>query len=139
MVNHDDKTRIPLNLLKDNGGSIKGKTRFQKMIFLAEKEEGLREAFEFEKYNYGPYSFELSDKLSSLENLGFLEIEKKEFPSADSFEGKEFIYSLTDKGEEAVGDLDDSDSKALQKVADKWNSSESSLQELIDYVYDKYM
>ncbi len=113
--------KVLLELLKRNGGTIKGKTRFQIMVFLAQEEEGLDEFYEFKDYNYGPYSFELSDSLSALEEFNLIEVKRQ---------GKKFIYSLTEKGEEAIREVKES---SLKEVVDKWN--DSSLRELIDYVW----
>ena len=40
-------------------GEIDGKTKLQKLLFLGKNEFNLDINFDFEKYNYGPYSFGL--------------------------------------------------------------------------------
>ncbi len=54
------------------GDEVNGMTRLQKLLFLLEKEGGLRasgEGFEFEAWKAGPYSSRLYDDLEFLENL----------------------------------------------------------------------
>src|ERR1700737_2224795 len=55
---------------------IGGMTRLQKLLFLLEKEEGLKpsgDGFSFVEYKAGPYSSKLYDDLEFLENLGLIE------------------------------------------------------------------
>lgn len=134
-----ERLQVPLVLLQQNNGEIRGKTRFQKMVFLAEEEEGLNEFYEFEKYNYGPYSFDLTDQLDTLVELGFIEKYTKTFPSDGKFQGKKFIYKLTDEGKEKARNASQEIKEPLKKSADKWDSSSASLDSLLDYVYDEYM
>ncbi len=59
-------------------GGLGGITRLQKLLFLLEREEGLRatgNGFQFEPYKAGPYSSKLYDDLEFLENLGLLRSE----------------------------------------------------------------
>ncbi|MGB8006525.1 MAG: hypothetical protein WCF48_05295 [Terriglobales bacterium] len=50
-----------------------GKIQLQKMIYFLQ-ETGVPLGYKFEIYHYGPYSFELSDQMSSLDSLGVLAI-----------------------------------------------------------------
>lgn len=105
-------------------------TRLQKLLFLLEREEGLRPAgdgFNFIPYKAGPYSSRLYDDLEFLENLGLISSEPTEIatppegaeiealtfdqligpstssadePAADAFEERRF--RLTNKGLEHV-------------------------------------
>src|SRR5438128_2203754 len=57
---------------------IGGITRLQKLLFLLEREEGLKptgDGFDFEAYKAGPYSEKLYDDLEFLENLGLIQSE----------------------------------------------------------------
>lgn len=53
---------------------IGGLTRLQKLLFLLEKEAGLKvkDGFDFKPYKAGPYSSKLYDDLEFLENLGLI-------------------------------------------------------------------
>jgi len=51
-----------------------GKTQLQKLIYFVQ-DSGVPLEYKYEIYHYGPYSFELSRELGSLEGLGVLNIE----------------------------------------------------------------
>lgn len=75
-----DLLLLVLNAWSDerSGGSLGGITRLQKLLFLLEREEGLKptgNGFKFEAYKAGPYSSKLYDDLEFLENLGLLHSE----------------------------------------------------------------
>jgi len=50
-----------------------GKIQLQKLVYFLQ-ETGVPLGYKFEIYHYGPYSFELSDQVSSLDSLGVLSI-----------------------------------------------------------------
>jgi uncharacterized protein len=50
-----------------------GKIQLQKLVYFLQ-ETGVPLGYKFEIYHYGPYSFELSDQMSSLDSLGVLSI-----------------------------------------------------------------
>ena len=96
------KGLVQILLFLKHAKKIEGKTKFQKMMFLAQKENKLSKEFEFIKYNYGPYSFELTKDLESLEKEGLLTIRKEEFATDSKFPGKRFVFQLTKKGEKFI-------------------------------------
>jgi hypothetical protein len=51
-----------------------GKTQVQKLVYFLQ-DAGVPLEYKYEIYHYGPYSFELSKDMSSLEGLGVLNIE----------------------------------------------------------------
>ncbi len=51
-----------------------GKTQLQKLVYFLQK-SGVPLGYEYEIYHYGPYSFELSDDMDSLDSLGVLNVE----------------------------------------------------------------
>lgn len=58
--------------------SINGITRFQKLLFLLEREADLKpegDGFQFEPWKAGPYSAGLYDDLELLDNLGYIQSE----------------------------------------------------------------
>jgi len=62
----------------DTSGSINGITRFQKLLFLLEREGQLvpeGDGFQFEAWKAGPYSAGLYDDLELLDNLGYIQSE----------------------------------------------------------------
>lgn len=68
-----DKILLILASLFYSDSSIRGRTRFQKIVFLLKEKYGISFDFEFKPYYYGPYSEELSDTLSLLTALKFVE------------------------------------------------------------------
>jgi len=143
----DGNELIPENFLKllfliKLAGKIEGKTRLHKMVFLGEKEEGLDFGFEFEKYNYGPYSFGLTKAVDALQELKLIDVETILFASSDQkgFQTKQFSYTLTSKAEELTKEKEENMKDFLVKLKlliDKWNKVPRS--EIIKHVYSKYM
>lgn len=72
---------------------FRGKTRLQKMIMLAKEEEKYPFSFEFVRYHYGPFSFDLQNIVSDLVRFGF--IEEQNYMTAI---GPESQYRLTKNG-----------------------------------------
>lgn len=147
-----DKELLPLFLLRTEGGSeINGITRFQKLVFLAQK-GGLSddpvesienaEMFEYDANDYGPFSKELYDTLDTLKNKGYIEVTERRTPSGN--ERKD--YSITEDGREWVEDeLDEipddptelrHDLKVLRAVKRLYGSE--PILELIDDLYAEY-
>lgn len=74
---------------------VKGRTRFQKTIFLLQRQYGVSFDFYFRPYYYGPYSEDLSDLVFFLRALDFVE-------ETTDYLGMRVIrynYQLTEKGE----------------------------------------
>ncbi|MFZ3324206.1 MAG: hypothetical protein WA190_17660 [Usitatibacter sp.] len=161
--------RRDLELLVIGTGSdgLSGMTRLTKLLFLLEKEEGMKREgadFAFTPYKAGPYSPAIYDDIEFLENLGFIETEVTSVATAPeaaeldamSFEalmGKEDAtelapdeyaerkFRLTEKGRKRVEDM--LAKEDYQPVADKIRRVKSrfgniSLTDLLRYVYTKY-
>ena len=143
---------------------IQGTTRLQKLLFLLEREAGLRATqgsdFEFEAWKFGPVSKELYDDLEKLENLGLLQsvpISASSSPELDEYglsfddlmgeeedqarEGsEEKQYRLTPKGLEwvrkHVSAIERVTLDKIRRIKEKYGAL--SLQDLLHYVYTKY-
>ncbi len=124
---------------------IDSKTKIQKMVFLLQKEHHLNLGFEFISYNYGPYSFDLTDALETLTILGLVEEHTVYFGNDDKslFPLKQIKYKITEKGEKTAKDIErrtsftDSEKLAIKKVISDWK--DKSREEIVAYVYSKYM
>ena len=161
-----------LMMLLGSGGTgnpsreaIQGTTRLQKLLFLIEKEAGIKATdgkdFEFSAYKFGPVSKELYDDLEKLENLGLLEAKGVAEPSESELgeydlsfddlmgeeekESKEAIeerrFKLTSKGMEwlnkrIIPRVDPDVSEKIRKVKSKYGSC--ALSDLLYHVYTKY-
>ena len=90
---------VPL-LLTKTVGQVKGKTRFQKLMFLvkrhAEKEGVKGINFDFQIYLYGPFSHDLSREIYDLVRQGFI-VERTE-QTCSNYEMH--LYKLSKKGED---------------------------------------
>ena len=136
LTERQEKLLLFLGLAKE----IEGKTKLQKLIFLGKTEHQLPMDFEFNKYNYGPYSFSLSDELNVLQSLELISVKTEYFDSNDQFEGKVHKYSLSVKGKEYVAKIKSMNLKFIEsskEVISKWNSK--PLGNIIKHVYSKYM
>jgi len=130
---------LPLALLRASGGGIQGKTRLQKLAFLLDEEElgDQFDAYQFRKYDYGPFSKELLEDVESLEKKGLVEIRKSRTLGGNA----RYDYRLTEDGEAVVKDLFDRDETS--PILDDAKSTLSNygdmpLRELIERVYQKY-
>ena len=100
---------------------FKGKTRLQKMIMLAKLEDKIKYPFTFEfvRYHYGPFSFQLQDMISDLARAGILEEQGSLGPM-----GTESMYRLTDEGqrflEHLKKDITEIDRKKLDEIWEKY-------------------
>lgn len=75
---------------------IKGRTRFQKTVFLLKRKYGIPFDFKFVPYYYGPYSEELAELISFLLALRLV----KETTEYFGVGVVRYNYELTEKGKE---------------------------------------
>ncbi len=126
----------------DFADKIEGKTKLQKLVFLGLQEYGCDVGYAFMRYNYGPYSFELTEDLKILENLGLIFVDRQLFDGIreNGFQKKKITYQITAKGGQYAGKLKPtykSYISKLKKFLPKFNSW--SLDKIIKYVYAEYM
>lgn len=111
-----DKILLILASLFYNDSPIRGRTRFQKIVFLLKEKYGISFDFEFKPYYYGPYSEELSDTLSLLTALKFLEEHAEHFGMGMT----RYDYRLTERGrryfEAAQKDSKENTQKIISKI-----------------------
>ena len=133
---------IPL-LLCDILGRLRGKTRFQKLVYLIQDEATAKDiqgsSFIYKLSHYGPFSAEFSSVLDDLQNRGLLK-ERVEL----TLSGYErYVYSITEKGRRL---LERSKRKSLlskrlmeivNDVADEFG--DVPLSELVDEAYGRYL
>lgn len=127
---------LVLQLIED-AGEVAGRTRLQKLVFLAKREKKVPFSFDFPLYYYGPYSEELQDMVDVLVANGLVTEEMYATPSGS--EG--YKYSLTQQGlstlEQVGNQLAKSDMTHLQATVDRYGSK--PLREILDHVYSKYV
>lgn len=98
-----DKSDIAFLLLSlfYNRKAVKGRTRFQKTIYLLKHKYKIPFGFNFRQYYYGPYSDDLADTLSLLEAADLVK-ERGEMLGIDVVR---YNYELTEKGQEFCREL----------------------------------
>lgn len=129
---------IPLYLISLAGESLRGKTRLQKLVFLAQKESEDAFDFEFEAAPLGPLSHRLNHLLERMIKMGLL---REEIGVTQS--GNEVIsYRLTGSGKKLL-DFGLKSGYVTQEIEDAIKSVSSNygdmpFVELLDYVHDEY-
>ncbi|MBW3568583.1 DUF4065 domain-containing protein [Candidatus Parcubacteria bacterium] len=151
----------------EENGSISGRTRIMKLLFLFKKEVFKKfkndgqdlDKLKFDAWNYGPFSKEIYDDIEFLSNIGFLSVRISEEDTSieeaaeynhwedgfsDSNDVEEFTqeeFSLTDQGNKYVEiELWNKLSEAQKSVLGEFKQSFGTvpLYALLEYVYKKY-
>lgn len=130
-------SKLPIVFLyTDQSTSIEGATRFQKLVFLAQKERNLKDYYEFRPDRFGPYSVDLRADIEALENQGLIErdVETNRYGHA------RIAYSLTPDGVREAKELLDYGNESVfdivQEVKREYN--DRSISGLLKYVYRQY-
>jgi len=126
------------------GGRVRGSTRLQKIVFLAQRKMGLGN-LSFEPWKYGPWSRELENLLRELEERGLLKVHVDIPDLASEFFGEspprvyEASHELLEEGKRAYTRLLKAEPlKALQLKRLVASALLAPLSYLIAYVYEKY-
>ena len=133
---------VPLLLLyAEEGKHISGRTRFQKMIFLAQHEKNdVLNWYNFFPHDFGPYSSDLQNDLDFLALEGLLKEKQTNYGDKIVYQ-----YKLTKRGEDFVKKALYSPKhskslintlKALTNIKNKYQNS--PLDKLINDVYRKF-
>ena len=128
-------------LAADDEKQIDGRTRLQKLVFLAQKEtsKSLPSEYTFIPYDYGPFSADLLHDVDDLKQAGYI-IENQEYGP----QGKKYIYELTEEGEDAVqeslNDLAKNSAKAIEETSEfiEGMFNNTPITRLLEYVYNNY-
>jgi hypothetical protein len=135
-------------------GSLRGITRLEKLLFLAEQETDLskqvEDRFQFEPYNYGPYSKGVYDSVELLEQAELVTDERvyegvplDEIEGASAsdreLEGVERRFALTTDGREVAAFLASQHPAVASALSGiKRRYGRIPLRQLIRYVYSHY-
>lgn len=130
---------IPLALLYASGHDIKGKTRLQKLAFLLDKEElgDNFKAYNFKKYDYGPFSKHLLQDTERLKREGVVSINKTRTFSGNA----RYDYELEEDWLEEIEDLaEEGDISKIFEAAEQLvkKHENKSIRDLVEYVYERY-
>lgn len=140
------KRVLPLALLHAADGRINGRTRFQKLAFLADRKlegEGI-DPYDFVPYDYGPFDKDVFEEIEALAAEGLVEERQKRTYGGDT----RYDYVLTPEGwssfEQNLPDAPSTDGeehlKTIYDVATEVvsNYNDMPISNLIDHVYDEY-
>lgn len=136
---------LPLALLyATENHQINGRTRFQKLIFLMQKEGNLNkleptDTYRFEPYDYGPFSSDLYDDLDEHIERDLIEDSMEEMDEEEDI--VEYKYQLKSEGKDFV--KRHISSEEIQEVVQEAKRivqeyENMHLPELINIVYSKY-
>lgn len=136
-----EREMVPLALV-DALGVVKGKTRFQKLLYLYQSDSrqsrDAKNHFPFELYHYGPFSFELESTLDILAGMSLLKVTTSLTPEGHSL----YLYQLTREGRQLLrqgrnlGWLSRKTESGLRTVAENYGGM--PLRQLVDEAYGRY-
>ena len=127
--------------LLDLAGKVECKTKLQKLMFLAKVEEKVPLTYDFKKYHYGPFSFDLSDDLNALKQTDFINESMTVIGSSEGSATVKSVFTLTEDGKKELegnkNKLNQEGINALSITINKWNSL--PLDKVLEHVYSKYI
>lgn len=136
----NSRDNIPLALLAANDQeSIEGRTRLQKLIFLAQKEvedsTENKDLYDFIAYDYGPFAKEIYQDIDSFKRRDLIE----ESPEILDDGVVTYHFTLTEKGKEFVSSTDFQNDELLAELENKKKKyADKDLENLVEYVYSEY-
>lgn len=133
---------LPLAILYADGeDAVEGITRFQKLVFMAQRktDELDVDEYEFEPHDYGPFSKGLYDDIDELDEKDYIDCQTERTPSGSV----KYTYELNEKGEEFLkfiyGVRQDSGEIQVRELEDlKQQYNDMPLLEFIQEVYDEF-
>lgn len=140
MSTPQERRRI-LMLVTLHAGTVSGKTKLQKLVYLVQRESDaaqLRDVFHFEPYLYGPFSQDISREVDQLERDQLLARSQYLY----SQKGQTMATAscqLTEKGKAealAIHAKWAAESEAVQRVVEKYRFE--TLPRILDHVYSAY-
>lgn len=121
-------------------GEIKGRTRFEKLLYLQKKELRFVRGnfFSFKWLHYGPYSKELILDLDDLQEKNLISVEVREVNLASDI-AHLYTYRLASKGKDLISSiLKELPPETLEKLKNLKRFNGMPLEKLLEYVYRKF-
>ena len=113
-------------------GKVEGRTKLQKIVFLGQMELGLPKLFKFDKYHYGPYSWELTETLEDLISTGLIQEDRESYGDYITYVYTLSEFEIIELGKSAKY-IPEEKIETLKKL------SELPMSAIIEYVYRKYL
>lgn len=117
-------------------GEVEGITRFQKLVFLAQRERDGAAPYSFRADDYGPFSPELYDDIDRLVAAGLIDEREDETEFGNTAQ----VYTLTEKGRRAVENSEGEEfpvsEEELRRLGEEFEDVD--LWDLLEYVYTEY-
>lgn len=141
-----DRKTLPAALLYANEQEpVIGRTRLQKLVFLMEmnfqEERGALplspNSYEFEPYDYGPFSKQLYDDVDKLKDQGLIRELKEEYRDGEI----RYVYQIEGRGKELIeNNLDQKEMREILNTASEFKGrfNADPLPDLIKEVYSRY-
>ncbi len=132
-----DSNLFPIAILYAKGTGVDGATKFQKLVFLSQKEGNLDGKYDFHADNFGPYSPQLSSDIDYLIDEGYAE----RIVRTNEVGHEKHIFKLTDQGYKIAKKMTKKDKYEdlfQEAVKVKTRFDDYSLDDLLGYVYRKY-
>lgn len=132
------ETIVPLYLVYLSEGSLRGRTRLQKLVFLVQMKTSNFLEYDFKKDLYGPCSYKLFKIVDNLVSLGLLDMKTQKTKAGNSV----ISYSLNPLGRSMVQsairnkEIPKPLRMKTKKIFQLYGSN--SLVELVKRVYDEY-
>ncbi|NJM00319.1 MAG: hypothetical protein HC924_16675 [Synechococcaceae cyanobacterium SM2_3_2] len=124
-----DREKKVAEIVRDAGGSIVGRTKFQKVAYLLEL-AGFGNGFRFEYRHYGPYSEDLTSAISTARVFGLIREEEKKA----NWGGIYSVYTYKES-DDLSDDLADSSRKNFAQAACQIDSILLELAATAAYLY----
>lgn len=129
---------LPIALLYAGGREkIDGATRFQKLVFLTQRETDMADVFEYEAHQYGPYSVEFARTLDALVQKGYIDRNTV----TNELGNQKHVFSLTVEGIQLAKEMVGRERfRPLFDIATeiKAQYNDRPLPDLLQYVYRNY-
>ncbi len=124
-----DLSKLVADVITLNGGSLVGKTRLQKTLYLLEQ-RGMGSGIDFDYHYYGPYSEGLTQATRWAELEGLLTEEEDVASSGDLYS----TFRARTEPDESVGQLNKEEVSSYLRVLKNYNGIELELAATIHYL-----
>lgn len=111
-------TSFMISLVDASGGTIQGRTLFQKRAYFVTLLSNVEVELGFDAHFYGPYSSVVDNTITTLKNLSFIQESATAYGvNSTGFEMKRYDYRLTPDGQKIAAKLRETPEYAEIKMA----------------------